>query len=121
MAAGEGLGDKPLSGLGAERAFLQAWARLEAFAKARGSGLAWVFLVELGLRGKGPVQPPPLPQVRSAARRLVGAAGLLVCDVRLLPGFHGAVAAPRGAHVPARRHISGAARGDRQARAPGLK
>lgn len=99
VAAGEGLGDKPLSGLGDERAFLQAWARLEAFAKARGSGLART-LVDLGLRGRGRAQPPPLPQVRTAARRLADAAGLLVCDVRLLPGFRGAVAVPRGAHVP---------------------
>jgi 4'-phosphopantetheinyl transferase len=100
VAVGEGLGDKPLSGLGAERAFLQAWARLEAFAKARGSGLAQT-LVDLGLRGRGgQAQPLTLPQVRPAARRLADAAGLFVRDVRLLPGFQGAVAAPRGAHVP---------------------
>ena len=88
VALGAGLGDKPLPRLGAERAFLQAWARLEAFAKARGVGLAQT-LTDAGLRGKGRAQVPPA-QVEAAARRLAGEAGLAVHDVRLLPGLFGA-------------------------------
>jgi 4'-phosphopantetheinyl transferase len=99
VAAGEGLGARPLPDLGAERAFVQAWARLEAFAKARGSGLARA-LIDLGLRGRGRALPPPLAHVRAAATRLAGEAGLVVCDVRVPAGFHGAVAAPRGVQVP---------------------
>ena len=98
-AVGSGLGDKPLPDLGAERTFLQAWARLEAFTKARGRGLAQT-LTDLGLRGKGAPGPPmPLPHVEAAARHLLHEAGLTVGDVTLLPGFHGAVAAARGARV----------------------
>ncbi len=96
VALGTGLGDKPLPRLDGERALLQAWARLEAFAKARGVGLAQT-LTDAGLRGKGRAQVPPA-QVEAAARRLLGEAGLAVHDVRLLPGLFGAVAAPRGAH-----------------------
>lgn len=97
LAAGVGLGDKPLPDLGTDRAFLQAWARLEAFTKARGRALA-LTLADLDLRGKGR-QQVPLTHVGSAARRLAREAGLMVRDVKLPPGLHGAVAAPRGARL----------------------
>lgn len=100
VAAGEGLGAKPLAALGPERGFLQAWARLEAFAKARGSGLART-LADLGLRGRGVgAQPLPTAQVTAAARRLAGAEGLGVGDVSLRPGLHAAIAAPRSVQMP---------------------
>jgi 4'-phosphopantetheinyl transferase len=109
IAAGAGLGDKPLPDLGHERTFIQAWARLEAFAKAGGDGLAQT-LANLGLRGGGQGRSQvPLAQVEAAARRLVAATGLAVRDVPLPPGWHGAVAMPRGARCahprkfPARR------------------
>ena len=118
VALATGLGDKPLPRLDGERALLQAWARLEAFAKVRGVGLAQT-LTDAGLRGKGRAQVPPA-QVEAAARRLLGEAGLAVHDVRLLPGLFGAVAAPRGAHpgrvrtLPAQRAAIGRLLGERQ-------
>ena len=97
IAIGAGLGERSLADLGPERTFFQAWARLEAFAKARGRGLAQT-LTDLGLRGKGRLQLPPM-QIEAVARRLVHATGLAVRDVQLPPAFHGAIAAPRPARV----------------------
>ena len=97
VALGAGLGDRPLPRPGTERRFLQAWVRLEAFAKARGVGIAQT-LADAGLRGKGRAQLPPA-QVPAAARRLAAEAGLAVHDLRLPPGLCGAVAAPRQARL----------------------
>jgi 4'-phosphopantetheinyl transferase len=94
VALGAGLGDRPLPRSGSGRRLLQAWARLEAFAKARGAGLAQT-LADAGLRGKGRAHLPPA-QVQAAARRLAAEAGLAVHDLRLPLGLCGAVAAPRG-------------------------
>ena len=93
-AIGAGLGDKPLPALGSERAFLQAWARLEAFTKARGRGLART-LADVGMRGQGRHRLSPA-DLEASARRIAQHAGLIVHDVKLLPALHGAVAAPRG-------------------------
>ncbi len=99
IAIGAGLGGKLLPSVGAERTFIQAWARLEAFTKARGRGLAQT-LADLGLRGPRRRQAPlTLAHLEDTARRLVRDANLAVHDVRLPLAFHGAVAAPRGVHV----------------------
>jgi len=93
-AIGAGLSDKPLPALGTERTFLQAWARLEAFAKARGRGLAQT-LADVGVRGRERrlLSPADL-EVR--ARRVAHDAGITVHDVKLSPTLHGAVGAPHG-------------------------
>ncbi len=96
-AAGAGLGHEPLPDRGTDRAFLQAWARLEAFAKAHGRGVART-LADLGLRGKEGRQLP-LARVEAAARHLTIYAGLTAHDLELPPGLFGAVAAPREAHL----------------------
>jgi phosphopantetheinyl transferase len=99
IAIGAGLGGKLHPSLGVERTFIQAWARLEAFSKARGRGLAQT-LTDLGLRGPGRRQvPPTLAVLEDAAHRLARKASLTVHDVRLPLAFHGAIAAPRGAQV----------------------
>jgi 4'-phosphopantetheinyl transferase len=93
MAIGSTLGDKPLPD-GTDHAFLQAWARLEAFSKARGCGLART-LADLGARGS-PRSRPPLPELRANAQRLSLEAGLSVQDLNLPFDLLGSVAAPRG-------------------------
>jgi len=101
-AAGAGLGREPFPGLSAERAFLQAWARLEAFTKARGATLPKT-LADTGIRGRSHGKTTPV-EVEARARRLAHAAGLFVSDVRLPPGLHGAVATARA--LPFARAVS---------------
>jgi 4'-phosphopantetheinyl transferase len=93
-AIGAGLCDKPLPALGTERAFLQAWARLEAFTKARGRGLAQT-LADVGVRGRGQRRLSPA-DLEARARRVAHDAAITVHDVSLSPSLHGAVGAPHG-------------------------
>ncbi|HJZ30355.1 MAG TPA: 4'-phosphopantetheinyl transferase superfamily protein [Hyphomicrobiaceae bacterium] len=81
----------------ADRAFMQAWVRLEALAKARGEGLAAV-LVRLGIRH---AQLPPAAAVSGRARRHLAATGLKVEDLAPAPDCVAAVAADRTLTVPA--------------------
>jgi 4'-phosphopantetheinyl transferase len=91
LAAGAGLvGKSALDDPDSEPAVLQAWCRLEACAKARGSGVA-ALLGELGLRDRRGRQLP-LTAVAEAARRIMRDAHLAVADVRLPPDLCGAVA-----------------------------
>lgn len=101
-AAGAGLAAAPLPE-GDSAAFLQAWSRLEAFAKAQGRGLARTF-AELGLRGKA--QPPtPLGDIEAAARRLARTGALEVSDVNLGSGLFGAIALSPSAPRPRLRRL----------------
>jgi 4'-phosphopantetheinyl transferase len=102
-AAGAGLGPKPLPDADTDRAFLQAWARLEAFTKARGRGLAQT-LADLGLRGQGRREMLPA-DVAAAAHRLAIATGLVLHDLELPPGLIGAIAVPQGARPARLRHL----------------
>lgn len=79
---------------------LQAWTVLEAFAKARGTGLARL-LSDLGLSqaGRAAAQAADIEALVAAAHGLRAAAGLTVRRLALEPGLYGAVAA---AHLPAR-------------------
>jgi hypothetical protein len=95
LALGSTLGDTPLSEEGTDGAFLQAWARLEAFSKARGCGLSQT-LTDLGARGS-PLRRPSLPELRGNAQRLARDTGLAVQDIALPIGLFGAIAAPRDA------------------------
>jgi 4'-phosphopantetheinyl transferase len=100
VAAGRGLAPMPLPAQNVgeahrQAAFLQAWSRLEAFAKARGRGLARL-LADVGARGRAATPA----QVEAAARRIVGEAGVKVHDLKLPAGLHGAVALGRRAGVP---------------------
>jgi 4'-phosphopantetheinyl transferase len=97
VAAGSGLAGAPVPSA-SDAAFLQAWSRLEAFAKAKGRGLARL-LVDVGVRGEGSDAATPA-RVEAAARRMVKEAHLTVHDLELLPGLHGAVAAEKSAAVP---------------------
>jgi 4'-phosphopantetheinyl transferase len=98
-AAAAGLGPTPLPPA-SDAAFLQAWTRLEAFAKAQGSGLAST-LAALGLRITGGHMPPPTA-LEAAARRLALGCRLEVRDVALGRSLYAAVALPAG--LPAPRH-----------------
>jgi 4'-phosphopantetheinyl transferase len=107
LAVGAGLAARTAGDAGSDAAVLQAWCRLEAYAKAKGRGIARV-LGELGLREARGRQLAPA-DIETAARRLVREAGLTVGDVKLAPGLHGAVAyagsgvAPRLRRFPAER------------------
>jgi 4'-phosphopantetheinyl transferase len=79
--AWEGTGKAPV---------LQAWCRLEAYAKATGQGLAHI-LAELGLHQASGRQLVT-GEIEAAARRLADAGGMAVRDLKLPPGLCGAVA-----------------------------
>jgi 4'-phosphopantetheinyl transferase len=110
VAVGTGLAGRPASARGdpsSDTALLQAWCRLEAFAKARGQGIARL-LEEIGLREARGRQSQP-DETEDTARRLARGAGVSVRDLKMPAGLHGAVAhadpgpAPRLRHFPAER------------------
>jgi 4'-phosphopantetheinyl transferase len=97
VAAGDGLAGAPLASA-SDAAFLQAWSRLEAFAKAKGRGLARL-LEDVGVRGEGSHAVTPA-RVEAAARRMITEACLAVHDLELRPDLYGAVAAEPFAAIP---------------------
>jgi 4'-phosphopantetheinyl transferase len=110
IAVGMGLADRPASPRGDaanDTALLQSWCRLEAYAKARGQGIARL-LGEIGLRGVPGRQFQP-DEIEDTARRLARGAGLSIRDLKMPAGLHGAVAhadpgpAARLRHFPAER------------------
>jgi len=105
LAAGQGLVDVTPAGGTADPlpqdAFLQAWVRLEAFAKAHGGGLARV-LTDIGIRGDRSSAATPA-RIATAARRLVEGSNLQVRDLRLPSGLRGALALASGMPVPRAR------------------
>jgi 4'-phosphopantetheinyl transferase len=98
LAAGAGLAGAPAGSAASDAALLQAWCRLEAFAKAQGRGLDAV-LSDLGLRKRRGRELPPA-SIEAAARGLARAAGIRVGDVRLAPGVFGAIALDGMARLP---------------------
>jgi 4'-phosphopantetheinyl transferase len=90
-AAGAGLSRAPLPAAGPDGAFLHAWARLEAFTKARGVTLPQT-LEDTGVRG--PRRGDSAAHMRAIARQLAYRTRLSVSDVLLPPQLYGAIAAP---------------------------
>jgi 4'-phosphopantetheinyl transferase len=88
-AAAAGLAGASVRALDGDAAFLQAWCRLEAYAKASGQGLAGT-LTALNLRG-GAKQASAATLI-SIARQAARAAELRVADLDMPDGLHGAVA-----------------------------
>jgi 4'-phosphopantetheinyl transferase len=72
---------------------LRSWVRLEAYAKARGSGIGRL-LEELAL--SGPSRGHSLPRAGELAAALRRQEGLSVGDLPLAPGLFGAVACREG-------------------------
>jgi phosphopantetheinyl transferase len=98
-AAGAGLAHAPLPAVGLDRAFLHAWARLEAFTKARGVTLPRT-LEETAVRGAN--RSASVAHIQAAAQQLAHRSRLSVADVLLPPALYGAIAAPRlPAHIRA--------------------
>ncbi len=102
IAAASGLAAKPLDSTVSDAAFLQAWSRLEAYAKALGHGLART-LVDLGLRNRR--LSVPLSEIEAAARRHAQLTGLRVRDVKLPHGHFGALAAAGHMRTPQLRRF----------------
>jgi 4'-phosphopantetheinyl transferase len=90
IAVGSGLTGHTPGDAGNHRAVLQAWCRIEACAKARGSGVSGL-LTELGLRQSGG-RRLPLAGIETSARQLAREAGLKIGDLELPLGLFGAVA-----------------------------
>jgi 4'-phosphopantetheinyl transferase len=104
LAVGLGLAARPAAGdADSHAAVLQAWCRLEAYAKARGLGISRV-LTELGLRETRGRQLT-IADIESATRQRASEAGFEVRDVRLPPGLHGAVAYAGSVAAPRLRHF----------------
>ena len=102
-AAAMSVAGAPLPHAEPDRALLQAWVRLEAFAKARGLGLART-LADLGLCGTGYPRPCPA-QIEAAALHLARQTGLTVADVGLPRSLQGAAAVRSGRPLPHPRHL----------------
>ena len=95
LAVASGLSAPPLTDAAEDVAVLRAWCRLEACAKARGTGVSRL-LGELGLREARGRELAPAA-IEDAARRLARTANLVIADMKLPAGLFGAVAAPRSA------------------------
>jgi 4'-phosphopantetheinyl transferase len=90
LAIGAGLAQSLVRHGTGEAPVLQAWCRLEAYAKVTGRGLAHI-LAALGLRqGSGRQLEPS--EIEAGARALVATGGVAVRDLKLPAGLYGAVA-----------------------------
>jgi 4'-phosphopantetheinyl transferase len=96
VAAASGLARRRPSQGCRDRDVLQAWSRLEAYAKARGQAVGRV-LSDLGLR-TGARHALPLEAIGAVAR--AQAQGLTIIDLALPAGLLGAVAIGRGCRRP---------------------
>lgn len=103
LAVGSGLSGRLAGDARSHAAVLQAWCRLEAYAKARGLGVSRV-LTELGLRETRGRQLATA-DIAAAAGQLASRTGLAVHDVRLPAGLHGAVACGGSAAAPTVRRF----------------
>jgi 4'-phosphopantetheinyl transferase len=95
IAAAKGLAGRPLAGASPDACFLQAWCRIEAFAKAHGGGIGRT-LADLGLRSGTPRTPA---DIEATARRSARDAGLIVRDVPLGDGLYAAIALEKAARL----------------------
>jgi len=102
--AGAALSTEPLPSEG-EACFLQAWVRLEAYAKAEGCGIGRL-LTRLGILGSGTAGRPdaspgdragPAPVISAVLTEPRANTSLSVRDLQLGEGIYAAVAVPEGA------------------------
>lgn len=94
VATGAGLAAAAAGDADDDSVFLRGWARLEAFAKAQGAGVARV-LGDLGLRSAAG-RTLSIDAIQSGARALAREAGLEVRDLKMPAGLYAAAAVPRG-------------------------
>jgi len=98
-AAGAALNtQQPLPGEGTDTRFLQAWVRLEAFAKAQGCGIGSL-LTQLGIVGGRDIAPADLEKEVAAAQAEARANAVHDLDLGR-EGLFAAVALPPGQAVP---------------------
>jgi 4'-phosphopantetheinyl transferase len=103
LAVAAGFASSPAGDAGSDATVLQAWCRLEAYAKATGEGISGV-LGKLGLR-RAQGRQRKLAEIESAARRLARGDGLAVADVRPGLDLYGAVAHASAARAPRLRRF----------------
>ena len=96
-------GDRPVGGPDHDIEVLRAWTRLEAWAKARGSGIG-ALLADLGLSGTGSRAASPAAAARRAWQ-LAAKEGIAVVDLAL-PGELTGALATRPAVVTGRLSVS---------------
>lgn len=87
LASASGLAGSAPAHATADACLIQAWCRLEAFAKAGGGGIGHALAI-LGVRGK----PRPATELSGIARRTVREAGLAVRDIPMQGGLYAAAA-----------------------------
>lgn len=85
-------------------AILQAWVRLEAWGKARGSGVG-ALLHDLGIRGPAWSASAGTPNFGERAAGLLEREGFRLHDLPLPPPLHGAVATRLSSPLLAVRHL----------------
>lgn len=85
---------------------IQAWTALEAFAKARGSGIG-ALLTDLGITASG-ARAPSLCDTETRAKELLAAEGLMVRSLSLPAGWYGSIAVPEdlAARTPGVREMT---------------
>jgi len=103
LAAGAGLAGAVVNAPATDRHFLQAWVRLEAYAKAQGESLGRV-LDDLQLRSPGR-RALSLANIEAGARQQAERRGLRVIDLALPASLLGAVALERPAPPPRLRRF----------------
>ena len=103
LAAGAGLGSEVLNGPPTDRNFLQAWVRLEAYAKAQGESLGRV-LDDLQLRAPGR-RELSLADIEAWARRQARRRALHVVDLAMPANLLGAVALEVAVGLPELRRF----------------
>jgi 4'-phosphopantetheinyl transferase len=119
QAVASGLASKSVIGSSMDRKFLQAWARLEAFAKAQGLGLGRVLV---DLRVRGPAREALSPTgIEEAARAETLRTALRVIDLDLGANLLGAVALAASARPPQLRRFPSDVAGVRRLLVPASK
>jgi phosphopantetheinyl transferase len=103
LAAGAGLAGAVGNAPPTDRNFLQAWVRLEAYAKAQGESLGRV-LDDLQLRSPGR-RAHSLANIEAGARQQAQRRGLRVIDLALAASLLGAVALERAVSPPRLRRF----------------
>ncbi len=102
LAAARALSPAPAAG--SPVTILQAWVRLEAWGKARATGIG-VLLHDLGIRGPAWAACGPARDFGAIAGSLARQEGFVLYDIALTPPLHAALATKAGLALPPLRTL----------------